>query len=76
MLVVSEQVGVISFQGLIDLPPESSGVWVWVGTGDEERLLSIIVREQKNGLVIQAGKDGQDTITSLRNWYDIRYISC
>ena len=60
MVVVDDQVGALSFKGLINLPPESSGVWLPVGTGDERHLLTIISREFDNGVLIQAGKDGRE----------------
>ena len=60
MVVVGDQAGALSFKGLIDLPPESTGVWLFVGTGDERHLLTIISREYDNGVLIQAGKDGQE----------------
>ncbi len=59
MLVVGEQVGMMSFKVLVDLPPEKAGVWLPVRAGEKKRLLTIIVHEYGNGILIQAGKDGQ-----------------
>lgn len=58
MVVVGEQAGALSFKGLINLPPERSGVWLPVGTGKEQRILTIIVRRYED-VVIQAGMDGR-----------------
>ncbi len=59
MVVVGDQAGALSFKGLINLPPEITGVWLPVGTGGDEHLLTIIIRKYKNGVRIQAGKDGR-----------------
>lgn len=59
MVVVGEQAGTLDFKGLINLPPERSGVWLPVETGTEQRILTIIVRRYEDGVVIQAGMDGR-----------------
>jgi len=59
MVVVGEQAEALSFQGLIKLPPERSGVWLPLTTGQEQRILTIIVRRYDDGVVIQAGKDSR-----------------
>jgi len=60
VVAVGDRAGALSFKGLISLPPESSGVWLSVGKGEERRLLTIISRKLGNGVLIQAGKDGQE----------------
>ena len=60
MLVVGDQAGAMRVKDLIDLPRESTGVWLSVGTGAEKHLLTIIVRHYDNGVLIQAGKDGRE----------------
>ncbi len=60
VVVVSDQTGAISFTGLVNLPPATSGVWLPVGTGKDTHLLTIIVHRYDNGLHIQAGKDGRE----------------
>lgn len=71
MVVLGDQVRVLNFKGLINLPPESSGVWLPVGTGDERHLLTIISREFDSGVLIQAGKDGREGYNLLNQL--IRY---
>ena len=58
MVVVGDQMGPLDFKGLINLPPDSTGVWLPVGMGEEKHLLTIVVRAFDNGVLIQAGKDG------------------
>jgi signal transduction histidine kinase len=60
MVVVGDQAGALSLKGLINLPPERTGVWLSVGMGEERHLLTIISREFENGVRIQAGKDGYE----------------
>jgi signal transduction histidine kinase len=69
MVVVGEQVGTLGFKGLINLPPERSGVWLPLTTEKEQRILTIIVRRYDDGVVIQAGMDsrvGYDLFQQLR----------
>ena len=60
MVVVGDQAGALSLKELLNLPPESTGVWLPVGRGDERHLLTIISRKHDNGVLIQAGKDGRE----------------
>ncbi len=60
MLVVGDQAGAMRLKDLINLPRESTGVWLSVGTGSEKHLLTIILRHYDNGVLIQAGKDGRE----------------
>ncbi len=59
MVVVGEQAGALSFKGLINLPPERSGVWLPLTTGKEQHILTIVVRRYDDGVVIQAGMNGR-----------------
>lgn len=61
VVVVGEQAGALSFTGLVNLPPATSGVWLLVTMGEEKHLLTIIVRKYDNGLIIQAGKNGRES---------------
>lgn len=61
LLVVGEQLPTQSSRGFIDIPSETSGVWIAVGAGEEERRLTIITRRYENGGMIQAGKDGGES---------------
>lgn len=58
MVLMGDQMRRLNFKGLVNLPPDSTGVWLPVGTGEEKQLLTIIVRTYDNGILIQAGKDG------------------
>ncbi len=60
VVMVGDQAGALSFNGLVNLSPAISGVWLPVGMGKEKHLLTIILRRYDNGLLIQAGKDGQE----------------
>lgn len=61
LLVVGDQLPLQSFKGFIDLSPETAGVWIPTGTGNEARMLTIITRQYDTGSIIQAGKDGGAT---------------
>lgn len=61
MVVVGEQAGSLSYKGLINLPLDRAGVWLPVGREDNKHLLTIIVRDYQNGLLIQAGKDSRES---------------
>lgn len=78
MVVVGDQVGALSFKQLINLPPESTGVWLPVGTGEEKHLLTIVVREYDNGVLIQAGKDGREGYNLFNQLvrYTIFIVAC
>ena len=52
------------FRELVDLPPEKKGIWVTVGSGEEERMLTIVTRKYENKVLIQAAKEGSE-------WYDL-----
>ncbi len=58
MVVLGDQAGAINFKGLVDLPPDRTGVWLPLGRGEKKRLLTIVVRPFGEGVSIQAGKDG------------------
>ncbi len=58
LLVVGDQLPMQTFKGFIDLSPETAGVWLTIGTGDQARILTIITRHYENIGIIQAGKDG------------------
>lgn len=60
MVLVGGQAGALAFKRLLNLSPKSSGVWLPVGPEEEQQLLTVILREYDNGVVIQAGKDGRE----------------
>ncbi len=66
LLVVGDQLPVQSFKGFIDLSPETTGVWLPVGVGEEAGVLTIITRQYDNGGMIQAGKDGREGYALFR----------
>jgi signal transduction histidine kinase len=84
MVVVGDQAGALSFKGLLNLPPESTGVWLPVGigtgseAGTEKHLLTIIARKYDNGVLIQAGKDGREGYTLFNQLvrYTIFIVVC
>lgn len=45
------------FKKFVDLPFDTSGVWLKVGNKASAAILTIITRKHENGLFIQAGKD-------------------
>jgi signal transduction histidine kinase len=59
MVVIGAQAGTFSFNGLMNLPPEREGVWLPVGAGAEQHILTIIVRTYDDGVIIQAGKESR-----------------
>lgn len=59
VVVVGDQAKALNITGLVNLPPAAGGVWLPVGTGEGQHILTIIVRRYDNGLLIQAGKDGR-----------------
>ncbi|MGB3211208.1 MAG: HAMP domain-containing sensor histidine kinase [Desulforhopalus sp.] len=63
IMVVGDQAGALNFKGLMNFPPESTGVWLPVGAGEEQRLLTVVVRKYENGVLVQAGKDGREGYT-------------
>lgn len=64
IILVNEQTEYPTFKGLVDLPPEKKGIWLIVGSGEEERVLSIVTRKYGNTVLIQAAKDGSE-------WYHL-----
>jgi len=64
IILVNEHSGHATLGGLVDLPPGKTGIWLHIGTGKEERILSIVTRKYGSNRVIQAAKDGQ-------RWYDL-----
>jgi signal transduction histidine kinase len=58
MVMLGDQARNLNFKGLVNLPPDSTGVWLPVRIGKKKYLLTIVVRTFKNGTLIQAGKDG------------------
>ena len=78
IVVVGDEVGALSFKSLINLPPESTGVWLPVGMGEEKHLLTIVVRKYDNGSLIQAGKDGRAGYTLFNQLvrYTIFMVAC
>ena len=77
-VVVGEQAGQLNFTGLINMPPATSGVWLPVGMGEEQQLLTIIVRHYDHGLLIQAGKDGRQSYALFQQLvrYTIFMVAC
>jgi len=61
MVLVGDQAGAVNFQGLFDLPPQKTGVWLPLGTAKKKHLLTIIVRQFDSGVLIQAGKDSRES---------------
>ncbi len=55
LLLVGE--GVAS-RDYLSLPIDASGVWQTVGSGAEQRIVTIVSRRHGQGVVLQAGKDG------------------
>jgi signal transduction histidine kinase len=55
LLMVGE--GVAS-RDYLSLPIDASGVWQTVGSGAEQRIVTIVSRHHGQGVVLQAGKDG------------------
>ncbi len=60
IIVVNEHAEHPIFKGLVDLPPEKKGIWLAVGSGEEQRILSIITRKYGNNVLIQAARDGSE----------------
>ncbi len=77
-VVVADQADALSLKGLVNLPPATSGVWLPVGIGKEQHLLTVIVRKYDNGLLIQAGKDGREGYTLFNQLvrYTIFLLAC
>ena len=48
------------FKGIVDLHPEKEGIWLTVGSGKDEMILSIITRRYGSNTVVQAAKDGSE----------------
>lgn len=63
IVVINEDTEHPTFRGLVDLPAEKNGVWIIVGSGHEEMILTIITKNYDD-VLIQAAKDGND-------WYHI-----
>lgn len=77
LLVVGDQLPTLSFKGFIDLSPESSGVWLSVGVGEEMRMLTVITRRYENGGILQVGKDGEQGYALFRKmWLNTLAIVC
>lgn len=66
LLVVGDQLLVQGFKGFVDLPPDTAGVWLPVGAGEQARILTVITRKYDNGGMIQAGKDGRQGYALFR----------
>lgn len=64
LFLVQETSGEQVFKKFVDLPYDTSGVWLKIGDEGSRRILTVITREEENGLFIQAGKDA-------RNGYDL-----
>ena len=64
IIVVNEHAEHSTFKGLIDFPPQKTGIWLVVGSDEAERVLSVITRKYGDNLLIQAAKDGSE-------WYGL-----
>ncbi len=64
IIVVNEHAEHSTFKELVDLPPEKQGVWLVVGSGEAERVLSVITRKYGDNMLVQAARGG-------REWYDL-----
>jgi len=64
IILINELAEHLTFKGLVDLSPETTGVWLAVGSGNDQRVLSIITRKYSNDVLIQAAKDGSE-------WYSV-----
>jgi signal transduction histidine kinase len=64
IIVVNENVEQHFFRGLVDLSPDKKGVWLGVGSGEDEKILSIVTRMYGNNILVQAAKDGSE-------WYGL-----
>jgi len=64
ILVVNEHSEHPFFKGLVELSPEKKGVWLSVGSGQNERIVTIVTRKYGNNILIQAAKDGSE-------WYGL-----
>jgi len=60
IILINELAEHPTFKGLVDLPPEKTGVWLVVGSGEERKVLSIVTRKYGNDVLIQAAKDGSE----------------
>ncbi len=75
LLVVGDQLPQQIFKGFIDLSPETAGVWLAVGAGEDARVLTIITRQYDNGGIIQVGKDGGEGYALFRKlWQSTLFI--
>ncbi|MFT5727368.1 MAG: signal transduction histidine kinase [Desulforhopalus sp.] len=60
LLVVSDTLGDLSFKALVDLAPDSSGVWVKVKDteSESEDVLTVVTKRFNGDSLVQLGKDG------------------
>jgi len=64
IILVNERSPYHTLGGLVDLSPDKTGIWLHIGSGKEERILSIVTRKYGSNILIQAAKDGQQ-------WFDL-----
>jgi signal transduction histidine kinase len=59
LLVMGEQGEGLGFQGLVNFPPDRSGVWLELPLKDGGiEILTVMTRRFDNGVILQVGKDG------------------
>jgi len=57
VFLVDEKAGVHGLQGLVGLGSEAAGIWMRVEIDGKEQFLTIITKDYKSGISIQAGKE-------------------
>jgi len=67
IIVINEHTKHPTFRGLVDLPAEKNGVWLVVGSGQEQKVLTIVTQRYDDNVLIQAAKDGSEWYGIYRN---------
>ncbi len=57
VFLVDNRTGFDSLQGLVDLAPTVSGVWLKIAIGQERKVFTVITRDYNERVAIQAGKE-------------------
>ncbi len=67
VILINEDSKHPTYSGLVDLPYEKTGIWLTIGSGEDERVLSVVTRKFDNGVLVQAGKNGEERYTLYKS---------
>ena len=59
VILVNEHGENLDIKALVNLPPVEEGVWLHIGSGREQRILTIVSRKYGDNVLVQAGVDSR-----------------